>query len=228
MAIYPHEIKQKETAFLGLNTHKPSPQSHRQITTSDGRKGKLDDFFRPSLRVDCSRCSALPSPGGGRQLGLPPPPGGSVPSGGAANWAASVCRRGSSSSSSALAGPPRGSSPRGVVAEGGFGYGVGGTLPSPLWLDGLLVEVSQLREEPSDHLAELVVSDVALDRVPQQVQDQKGVVVGDELAQSLGGGQLVEAQVQNRELQEPVEALHVADLVPGQVELLDEDAVGQP
>jgi hypothetical protein len=131
----------------------------------------------------------------------------------------------------ALAHPPRRCPPAtrtpSAVAERGLGDTVLGHLPRALRLHGLLVQVLEPREEARHGLEERVVADVSLHRVAEQVQRPERGVVRHELAQRLGRGDPVEAHVQERELEQAVQPLHVVDLVPGQVELPDRRAARQ-
>ena len=119
--------------------------------------------------------------------------------------------------SRARACPLRGPSPvspaRTTKSRLGHYHTVSGTVR----FDRLFIEESQPREEAVDHFAEVLLTDVDLDGVSQEVDHEEGVVVGYELTEGFGGGQLVETEVHDGQLQQPMEALHMADLVPRHV-----------
>lgn len=87
-------------------------------------------------------------------------------------------------------------------------------------LGGLSVEVREVRKEPLKMLLEVIVSNVLLRRIAFQAYGLQRVVVCRQLAQALCRRDFVETQVEDRQLQQPVETLHLADLVPGYVQLL--------
>jgi hypothetical protein len=115
----------------------------------------------------------------------------------------------------------------GVVPERRLRDAVLGHLARALRLHALLVQVVDPREQARHRLAERVLAGVRLHRVAQQADRPQRAVVGHELAQGLGRADLVEAHVQDGQLQQAVEPLHVADLVPGQVQLPDGRAARQ-
>ena len=63
--------------------------------------------------------------------------------------------------------------------------------------------------------------------IAHEVQGSKGPVIGCQLGQGLGARDLVVAQVQDTELQQPVKALHLCDLVAPHVDLPQRDASSQ-
>lgn len=63
-------------------------------------------------------------------------------------------------------------------------------------LERLLVEVHNLGDESHNETPELVGTDGSEDRVADEVKRVKGAVICRQLAEALGGGDLVVAQVQ--------------------------------